>query len=765
MTSIIFAALSYLMQIGFRMPMAILPLKGKTPATPHGWKDASTEEVQIKEWWKKMPNANIGIATGKINNILVIDVDINHAKGKCGDESLNELVKDLGELPPTWECITGSGGRHLYFKYPSGHEIRNSASKIAKDIDVRANGGYIVAPPSVHPETRKEYRWKTGASPENIELAELPAAWIERLEQAARTPAKGGKNMSKTGMGCNDPTKSIQKGQTNGNLFQYNPGPSGEFEMPAMIKQGTRNDTLFRYGASLRAKRVPATNILGKLQEKNRANCVPPVSDEELMRIYDSVMSYQEGSALDPNNTYDGHTPFTSNEKVSSSDVEKPEVEWPPQNLFPFHRSNKDGSVAGAHDFNIFKHIIDTEHIFILGKVPYIYMNGVYRSDKSEAWLKTRIKEHIFPEFIKSGTIERIYKLFLCDEKLEVHADQLNQYPSHWINFHNGFYDPIEQKMVEHDPKYFAVNQLPYDYDPARAQKGTVIKDWLESFIREPEDREMLLEYCGYCMTKDTRQQKFMIIYGSGGSGKSTLINLLEKSIGVENTSHVSLRELTQRFAVYGLMGKLLNACADLEATALEDTSTLKKILGEDTLRGEAKGKDAFNFRNYAKLIFSTNSLPLVNNERSNGFYRRLMILPIETTPKEAKTDFFQLLSENIDDFIHMCVKAVERMYQNGSIFESERSKRIVQQLREESDSVECWFQEACVKDSSNRELKTDLYLSYKRFCDETERSALQKSNFYRAMRDKGFKEQKSNGKRFFAGLRFKEKLVEELPF
>ena len=88
---------------------------------------------------------------------------------------------------------------------------------------VRQAGGYIVAPPSVHPETRKEYRWKTGASPENIELAELPAAWIERLEQAARTPAKGGKNMSKTGMGCNDPTKSIQKGQTNGNLFQYNP--------------------------------------------------------------------------------------------------------------------------------------------------------------------------------------------------------------------------------------------------------------------------------------------------------------------------------------------------------------------------------------------------------------------------------------------------------------------------------------------------------------------------------------------------------------
>lgn len=69
------------------------------------------------------------------------------------------------------------------------------------------------------------------------------------------------------------------------------------------------------------------------------------------------------------------------------------------------------------------------------------------------------------------------------------------------------------------------------------------------------------------------------------------------------------------------------------------------------------------------------------------------------------------------------------------------------------------------MKDSGNREPKTDLYQNYKRFCDETERNGLQKSNFYRAMRDKGFKEQKSNGQRFFTGISLREKIVEDMPF
>lgn len=132
----------------------VFPVKpeGKEPLTRHGLKDATTDHKQIRRWWGKWPDANIGIRTGKESGLWVLDVD-----GSKGKESLARLIEEYGDLPPTPTVITGKG-LHFYFEYPPDSRISNSAGKIAPGIDVRGDGGYVIAPPSIHPSGRR-YQW------------------------------------------------------------------------------------------------------------------------------------------------------------------------------------------------------------------------------------------------------------------------------------------------------------------------------------------------------------------------------------------------------------------------------------------------------------------------------------------------------------------------------------------------------------------------------------------------------------------------------
>ena len=129
--------------------LAVFPCRArdKRPATERGLLDASKDAEIIEQWWQQNPHYNIAVATGAPSNIFAIDID-----GFDGEASLRALEAKHGELPATVESITGGGGRHILFQMPDGVSIRNSAGKLAPNVDVRASGGYIVMPPSIHPD-------------------------------------------------------------------------------------------------------------------------------------------------------------------------------------------------------------------------------------------------------------------------------------------------------------------------------------------------------------------------------------------------------------------------------------------------------------------------------------------------------------------------------------------------------------------------------------------------------------------------------------
>lgn len=158
---------------------------GKHPRTPNGLKDATTDAEQIRVWWKKWPHANIGVRTGTDTGIVMIGPD-----GEQGIADLKELEQDLGPLPPTRKAKSGSGGEHYYFRWPAdGLPIKNRKNHLGTKIDVRGDGGYFVAPPSVNGFGR--YEWADA----DAGFTELPPAWAEwcrtddRKAHAAPTPS------------------------------------------------------------------------------------------------------------------------------------------------------------------------------------------------------------------------------------------------------------------------------------------------------------------------------------------------------------------------------------------------------------------------------------------------------------------------------------------------------------------------------------------------------------------------------------------------
>ena len=175
MTDALTAALDYAHH-GLR----VLPIKPgeKRPPMP-AWQDAATTNPdRINSWWSGLyADHGVGIATGR--GVFVLDVDI--AGGKAGDETLRELEDTYGQLPDTVRVITGSGGAHIYLRHPNGTEIRNDAGrKLGPGLDIRGDGGQVVAPPTLHPTSGQQYQWEHGAGLDEIPIAEAPR-WLLAL--------------------------------------------------------------------------------------------------------------------------------------------------------------------------------------------------------------------------------------------------------------------------------------------------------------------------------------------------------------------------------------------------------------------------------------------------------------------------------------------------------------------------------------------------------------------------------------------------------
>lgn len=225
--------------------------QGKSPLCPNGFKSATADKVVLQEWNKKFHDCNIGIPTGQINNLFVVDID-----GEQGFESLNHLELIYGKLDaPT--VMTGKG-KHLYFKMPENVELKCSTSKIADHIDIRANGGYVVAPPSIH-ENGHQYTWENFAP--NQDFPEAPNWLISLITNTKK---------------------------------EHLP-VSGVLEEISNAPQGQRNDTLYKRSISLIARAMRENVNTADIKENIiNAAIQSGLSTEEALKTFDNALKFAE---------------------------------------------------------------------------------------------------------------------------------------------------------------------------------------------------------------------------------------------------------------------------------------------------------------------------------------------------------------------------------------------------------------------------------------------------------------------------------------
>lgn len=230
---------------------------GKHPHTREGLKEATTDPATIKRWWARWPGANVAIATGSVSGgLVVIDLDTKHD----GLEHWRELADSNGGHPDCPVALTGGGGRHLLFRHRE--PVQNSVSVIGPGIDVRADGGYIIAAPSLH-YSGKAYAWELSSDPEDVPVPELPA-WVLSLAGRKRSPSKR------------------------------------EAGAPATFPEGGRNDGLYRLACSMRAKNFSEEEILPAILASNATRCVPPLDDVEVAKIVASACTHEPGRSREP---------------------------------------------------------------------------------------------------------------------------------------------------------------------------------------------------------------------------------------------------------------------------------------------------------------------------------------------------------------------------------------------------------------------------------------------------------------------------------
>jgi hypothetical protein len=231
--------------------LAVFPCKprDKRPATTHGLKDATRDAATIRHWWRQEPAFNIGIATGAVSKILVIDVD-----GLDAEAALRKLEAEHGALPATVESITARG-RHIYFRCPQD-PVRNSAGKIGTHIDVRGDGGYVLCPPSIHPSGRR-YCWSVDSA---NSIAAAPGWLLDRITE-----------------------------RSNGGSALPAPPAAWRDLVSAGATEGSRNDSLARLAGHLLRRHVDPVVAFELLTAWNATRCHPPLEAAEIATIVDSI--------------------------------------------------------------------------------------------------------------------------------------------------------------------------------------------------------------------------------------------------------------------------------------------------------------------------------------------------------------------------------------------------------------------------------------------------------------------------------------------
>ncbi|MBP3509202.1 phage/plasmid primase, P4 family [Oscillibacter sp.] len=565
---------------------------GKHPRTGKGSREATRDPEQIRAWWQQWPDANIGIATGRVTGLMVIDIDTRHQ----GDEYFPELPERYGELPETWEVQTG-GGRHMYFRTPETALIRNRANWV-QGVDVRGEGGYVVAPPSLHPSGRR-YEWELSSRPDEIGLAELPPLWLGALASRpheSETPAKG----------------EVQ-----------------------LYKEGGRNEALFRLASSDRAKGKHEAAILAGIMEVNRHQCIPPLEPEEVETIVRSACRYAPGKLKI--GTEEGAEDLSDigNARRLASMFKGAMVHVPAWGWTVW-----DGGKWQVNaGWMVTLKAVQMADALLQAACDRLDEANRSENDKARAWA-----EKVYAHARRSRQEARIKAAVnLAAPELHAEADEFDREP-YDLNTPGGIIDLKTGKLRPHDPGARCTMMTAVTPRPGAMP---LFGRFLERITcGDKALARYLQQVAGMAAVGKVYEEGIVICYGEGSNGKSTLLNLLARVLGeyawsISPEILMAQRNGQQVQGVADIRGRRLVISQETEEGRRLSISTVKQLSSTDKIVAKRLYKDPEQFVPTHTLVMATNFLPKVGS-LDQGTWRRLVVAPFEhRIPEDEKVPDF----------------------------------------------------------------------------------------------------------------------------
>lgn len=728
---------------------------GKTPLIKSWQTHEETTVTNLNEWINSFKKFNIGLPLGDASGYCGIDID--------GDEGVVLLqAMSKGDLPGTWEFVTGAGHRLLYL-IPTGmktKKFKQSGEGPHEECALLASGQQTVLPPSVH-HSGTTYDWVDGHSPWDMDCAMAPKWLIEKIRY--EEPVFAGTKMPTLKLDILDElddefaatafqTEVPPDVVINNKTVKGQTGKTGhkitvtDELLTTRIGEGDRDNTMTaivgHYCANRDLRRFGKPFIMDICIKHNLEFCDPPLEEQAIRDKVEyfftaEVMKDEQFGAL------------KAKEKL------------------PFEASKLAGSVI-----EYFKEKGLHIHFDQYSKSYY------YTTDERGPWYPTRnyaliqkwIREVIVsPEYgdtawDKRSYIEEVrmaleesftspYKK-IDDFDLGAHADELCDY----IVTSNGMVDWKTRLLVNWDPAYKTTIAFNVEFDPDA--KCPHFEQYLKDWLPDENVRLVIQEFLGYSLIPNTNFRKALFLYGKGKNGKSVLLEFLQNFFG-DYASTLSYDGLFSRFGPATLKDKLVNIFDDTTVTFSKETGVVKNLIAGGTIQAEHKGAQIFQFTNTARLIFSSQETPRTS-DNSVAWYDRWFFVHFQNQFRPSnrmKTEIEHHLAAERSGIFNWMLDGLSRLIDQDEFTDCPALQQTSKDYRSQNDNVAQFVMNMCTTDSKADKVGiTDLYKVYQIWVEGEQLRPVSKKVFIQRVSDMGYDREKGyiagrSGQSYFADL------------
>ena len=681
-----------------------LKVKEKTPLIVAWQKVATREESTLLKWGEEFPNANVGIATG--DGLVVVDIDPRHG----GDVALAALELEHGPLPETVTVDTGGGGVHYYFKEPAGEKLRNSAGLIGEGIDVRANGGYVVAPPSVHP-SGGVYNWRAGHGPDDLAVAELPRWILHRLlEKKRKAPSPKGAHQP----------------------------DSASAATVVVFPEGQRHHGLVSLAGTMRRRGLTAEEMLPSLLETNRTRCRPPLAEEEVADIARKVQRYQPADSLSGDNL-----PLTE-----SGNAERLALRcgrdvrycnrWKTWLLWDKRRWRRDETIQIQ--------LLCKDTVRALGDAAAVEPDEK-RAEKMAAFAKTSESKSA-----RNSMVE----LARAEPGIAITSDAFDR--DLWsLNVNNGTIDLRTGELRPHRRADHLTKLASVDFDPEAA-----CPTWMGFLSRIMQGSEPFMRFIqravGYTLTGDTGEHCLFLMVGNGSNGKSTFIEVVREMMGdyAKGTPFATFLDQDGdkgRNDLAALAGARMVSAGEPDEDKSLSTSVIKTITGGDTVTARFLYCEFFDFVPQFKLWLHANHLPRIR-QTDEGIWRRIRLLPFTAfiPPAERDHRLKEKLVAELPGILAWAVRGCLEWQKEG-LADPEEVLRATAGYRSDMDVVAQFIGECCVVHPEAKVAATALYSCYRQWAQDGGDRPMSQRALGTRLTEGGFARGKIRGNKVYRGI------------